>query len=87
MQKRQFDPPQLTDMLDVILPHIRVVLTKQHADGILERIKKENLTPFDEGVSLHCWNADYMIDGGHYSVCGVIGNDDDVEVELLRPRC
>ncbi len=86
MASFDFTPEELQKMLRDVLPDNHIDLTEEHASGILTRIKQEHLTPVDSGHSLHCWNEDYVIDGGYYSVVGEIGNNSPPIVQLVQPR-
>jgi hypothetical protein len=86
MAEHNFTPEQLREIVNTVCPEVRISLTPDHAEGIIKRIKREYLTPFDDGHSLHCWNQEYMIDGGHYSLTGEIANPFPFAVELVQPR-
>lgn len=69
-----------------VLPDEYIDLSAEDARIILERVKREHLSPVNTGDSLHCWNEDFIIDGAYYTIVGEISSDADPIVQLVKPR-
>jgi hypothetical protein len=83
--KFDMTPEQARELLRKVMPFSYTELSADEAHAILVRIDEQNLHPHSVGMSLHCWNSDYEIDGKQYQVIGEISSSALPSVMLVTP--
>lgn len=71
-------------LLRKAMPYKYTDIGDEGAKRILKIIEEQNLKPIDEGLSLHAWSADYIIDGQRYQVFGELGQREPSSVMIVE---
>ncbi len=71
-------------ILKEIMPWKYTDLPEAEGTAIRARIEAEKIEPIDEGMSLHAWNVDYMIDGVRYQLIGELGSHEPPTVMKME---
>lgn len=72
------------ELIKQITPWKYTDIPEPEAQAIRDRVEAEKLQPIDEGMSLHAWNADYMIDGIRYQLIGELGSHTPPDVMKME---
>lgn len=71
-------------LLRKVMPFKYTDIGEEGAKRILSIIEQQQLKPIDEGLSLHAWSADYIIDGQRYQVFGELGHHQPSSVMIVE---